>query len=56
MPWQDRHDQHGQRFRNKKHYNLSWPKLGQEPKFHDTGTFGGCGKCEQSFIRYPADI
>ena len=35
---------------------LSWPKLGLEPKFHDPGTFGGFGKREQSFIRYPADI
>ena len=31
-------------------------KIGTEPKFHDPGTFGGFGKCEQSFIRYPADI
>ena len=36
--------------------DLSWPKLGLEPKFHDPGTFGGFGKREQSFIRYPADI
>ena len=36
--------------------DLRWPKLGLEPKFHDPGTFGGFGKCEQSFIRYPADI
>ena len=27
---------------------LSWPKLGLEPKCHDTGTFGGCGKCDQT--------
>ena len=36
--------------------DLRWPKLGLEPKFHDPGTFGGFGKCKQSFIRYPADI
>ena len=36
--------------------DLRWPKLGLEPKVHDPGTFGGFGKCEQSFIRYPADI
>ena len=36
--------------------DLSWPKLGLEPKFHDSGTFGEFGKREQSFIRYPADI
>ena len=24
--------------------DLSWPKLGLEPKFHDPGTFGGFGK------------
>ena len=35
---------------------LSWPKLGLEPKFYESGTFGGFGKREQSFIRYPADI
>ena len=23
---------------------LSWPKLGLEPKFHESGTFGGFGK------------
>ena len=23
---------------------LSWPKLGLEQKFHETGTFGGFGK------------
>ena len=34
----------------------SWPKLDLEAKFHDPGTFGGFGKREQSFIRYPADI
>ena len=38
------------------HHILSWPKLGLEPKFHDPETFGGFGKREQSFIRYPADI
>ena len=27
---------------------LSWPKIGIEPKFHDAGTFGGFGKCEQT--------
>ena len=30
--------------------------LGLEPKFHDPETFGGFGKREQSFIRYPEDI
>ena len=30
---------------------LSWPKLSLEPKFHDTGTFGGFGKREQSLSR-----
>ena len=35
---------------------LSWPKLGLEPKVHESGTFDGFGKREQSFIRYPADI
>ena len=28
--------------------DLSWPKLGLEPKFHESGTFGGFGKREQS--------
>ena len=27
---------------------LSWPKLGLEPKFYESGTFGGFGKREQS--------
>ena len=36
--------------------DLKWPKLGLEPKCHDPWTFGGFGKREQSFIRYPADI
>ena len=27
---------------------LSWLKLGLEPEFHETGTFGGFGKCAQS--------
>ena len=27
---------------------LSWPKLGLEPKFHESGTFGGFGKREQT--------
>ena len=35
---------------------LSWPKLGLEPKFHESGTFGGFGKRAQSFIQYPADF
>ena len=35
---------------------LSWPKLGLEPKFHESGTFGGFGKREQSFIQYPVDF
>ena len=26
--------------------DLSWPKLGLEPKFHEPGTFGGFGKRE----------
>ena len=30
---------------------LSWPKLGLEPKFYESGTFGGFGKREQSFIQ-----
>ena len=34
-------------------YVLSWPILGLEPKFHDSGTFGGFGKRGQTFIRYP---
>ena len=28
--------------------DLSWPKLGLEPKFHEPGTFGGFGKREQT--------
>ena len=28
--------------------DLSWPKVGLEPKFHDPGTFGGFGKREQT--------
>ena len=28
--------------------DLSWPKLGLEPKFYDPGTFGGFGKREQT--------
>merc|ERR1711923_93834 len=27
---------------------LSWPKLGLEPKFHESGTFGGFGKRGQT--------
>ena len=30
---------------------LSWPKLGLEPKFHKSGTFGGFGKRGQSLSR-----
>ena len=30
---------------------LSWPKLGLEPKFHESGTFGGFGKRAQSLSR-----
>ena len=30
---------------------LSWPKLGLEPKFHESGTFGGFGKRGQSLSR-----
>ena len=29
---------------------LSWPKLGLEPKFHETGTFGDFGKRAQNII------
>ena len=29
--------------------DLSWPKLGLEPKFHEPGTFGGFGKREQTY-------
>ena len=32
----------------------SWPKLGLEPKFNESGTLGGFGK--NSVIRYLADI
>ena len=35
---------------------LSWPKLGLEPKVHESGTFDGFGKRGQSFIQYPADF
>ena len=28
--------------------DLSWPKLGLEPKFHDPRTFGGFGKHEHT--------
>ena len=28
--------------------DLSWPKVGLQPKFHDSGTFGGFGKREQT--------
>ena len=28
--------------------DLSWPKVGLEPKFHDAGTFGGFGKRAQT--------
>ena len=31
--------------------DLSWPKLGLEPKFHDPGTFGGFGKREHTDIQ-----
>ena len=27
---------------------LSWPKVGLEPKFHESGTFSGFGKREQT--------
>ena len=30
---------------------LSWPELGLAPKFHESGTFGGFGKREQSLSR-----
>ena len=35
--------------------DLSWPKLGLEPKFHEGGSFGGFGKGEQTrfmFYKY----
>ena len=35
---------------------LSWPKVGLEPKIHDLGTSGDCGKREQSLILYPVDF
>ena len=28
--------------------DLSWPKLGLEPKFHEPGIFGGFGKREHT--------
>ena len=28
--------------------DLSWPKVGLDPKFHDPRTFGGFGKREQT--------
>ena len=28
--------------------DVSWPKVGLKPKFHDPGTFGGFGKREQT--------
>ena len=31
--------------------DLSWPKLGLEPKFHESETFGGFGKRGQSLSR-----
>ena len=31
--------------------DLSWPKVGLEPKFHEPGTFGGFGKREQTDIQ-----
>ena len=33
---------------NRASCDLSWPKVGLEPKFHDPGTFGGFGKHEQT--------
>ena len=35
---------------------LSWPKLGLEPKFRESRTFGGFGKREQSFILDSVDF
>ena len=35
-------------FENQNFENLSWPKLGLEPKFHEPGTFGGFGKREHT--------
>ena len=45
-----------QNFENRASTCLSWPKLGLEPKFHESGTFGGFGKRGQTFIRYPAEF
>ena len=28
---------------------LSWPKLALDPQFHESGTFGGFGKREQTY-------
>ena len=28
--------------------DLSWAKVGLEPKYHEPGSFGGFGKCQQS--------
>ena len=28
--------------------DLTWPKVGLEPKFHDPGSFGGFGKREHT--------
>ena len=28
--------------------DLSWPKVGLEPKYHEPGAFGGFGKREQT--------
>ena len=36
--------------------DLSWPKLGLESKFNESGTFGGFGKRGQIFIRYPPPL
>ena len=35
-------------FKTRLRHVLSWPKLGLEPKFYESGTFGGFGKREQS--------
>merc|ERR1711963_1372135 len=40
-----------QNFENRLRHVLSWPKLGLEPKCHESGTFGGFGKRGQSLSR-----
>ena len=38
-------------FENRASTRFKWPKLGLEPKSHESGTFGGFGKREQSVSR-----